>query len=88
MSTIIEDPITIERSLTDGHKASITSVAFNPCPSQLAATRKRRSCMQQIQVASASSGGELTLWNYSPGDEPAKVFRLVYNEDCFSQRQP
>jgi WD40 repeat protein len=76
MSTIIEDPITIERSF-DSHKARITSIAFNPCPSELAVTRKRRSSMQQIQVASATSGGELTLWNYSPCNQPATVFRSV-----------
>ena len=67
-----QDPI-IDRTLR-GHHAAITSVAFHPSPSQLA-TRKQHPSVEQVQIASASLDGGLTLWNYQSADSEVKAFR-------------
>jgi WD40 repeat protein len=64
---------TIDRSLR-GHKDAITSVAFHPCPSELA-TRKQHPSVEQVQIASASRDGGLTLWNYQSVASEVRAFR-------------
>ena len=65
----------LDRSFSGGHKEIITSVAFHPCPSELASRKRRSSEVNPVQIASASSDGGLTLWNYHSGDKEVKAFR-------------
>ena len=67
-----EDP-RIDRSLS-GHKDSVTSVAFHPCPSSLGRTQARASRQQQ-QIASSAADGCLTLWNFFSNQDEVRAYK-------------
>lgn len=70
----IQGPV-LDRSFSGGHKESITNTVFHPHPSELASRKRRSSVVNPVQIASASSDGGLTLWNYHSGDNEIKAFR-------------
>ena len=73
---VVEAP-TLERSLYSGSKKEvITSATFNPCPSVFA-TRKQHTMNQddKTQIASVTTDGILTLWNYVDADNEVRSYR-------------